>query len=212
MEKPLKERLFQAIMTSGLVKKTPPCSEELASAQLIPEKIEVSRFNGLTDRSGEEIYGKMIVDYKYINERGETIQVKNARVISSQLCVRYELPSSYGVNSFLNGIVGRDGSRSNCNDNYNDYIEGIIDKPVKVPFDVDITKTSIGKRVLDRFDKFADERFLSDPRSSYSIEDANNEKGGYRTTRKYKKKRVRGSKKRRGSVKRRPRVSSRKRK
>jgi hypothetical protein len=193
-------RIYDAMKAVGLVKKTPPCSEKLAVAQLFPEKIERIRFNGLTDRSGVEIYGKMIVDYKYINEAGKTIQVSNARVISSQLCLRYELPSSYGDESFLNGIVGRNESRSDCNENYNNYIERTIDKPVKVPFDVDIKKSSIGKRILDS----ADKTLLPNDSSSFdTIEDANNEKGGSRLTRKYKKKRVSKSKKRRGS---RPRV------
>lgn len=207
MEEPLKERLFKAMMSSGLVKKTPPCSEELAVAQLIPGEIEITRFNGLTDRSGKEIYGKMIVDYKYINEHDETIQVRNARVISSKLCLKYELPSSYGYESYLNGIVGRDGSRSDCNENYNDYIEGTIAKPIKVPFDVDITRTSIGKRIFDSVNKTLSP---DDDRSLFNnIEDANNDKGGSRLTRKSKKKRSRITKKRRGS---RYRISTRKRK
>lgn len=200
-------RIYNAMKDVGLVNKTPPCSEKLADAQLIPEKIERTRFNGLTDRSGVEIYGKMIVDYKYINDRDETIQVSNARVISSQLCLRYELPSSYGYESYLNGIVGRDGSRSDCNENYNLYIEGNLTKPIKVPFDVDITRTSIGKRILNSVNKTLSP---DDDRSfKNNIEDANKEKGGSRPTRKYKKKRSRVTKKRRGT---RTRIATRKRK
>lgn len=198
MEKSLKELLYESV----ILKKTPSCYEELAGTQLKPETIEISRFNRLTDRNNKKILGKKIVDYKYINDAGQTMQVRNSRVRSSQLCVEYQLPVKYGINSFIKGVIGQNSD--NCNDNYDMYISGKIKIPVWVPFDVDITNHSIGKRLINSAGKFVNENLLpSDTISkSTNIEDINKE-GGSRLTKKYYKKRTRVTKKRRGLINRR---------
>lgn len=190
----IREQLFNKVFV-----KTPVCSEKLADAQLIPERIETTRFNGLTDRNGNgnNILEGMIVSYKYINETGQTMQVINSRVVKDRPCIEYQLPAGHRVN-FLFGVAEKrnewvedDGKDKFCNNEFESYKNKESKIPVNVPFDVEITGSSIGKRIFQRF------------ASNKGVP------GGSRLTRKFKKKRVSKSKKRRGS---RTRVSTRKRK
>lgn len=187
-----REELF-----NKLFNKTPPCSEKEADAQLIPEKIEITRFNGLTDRKVREIYGNMIVDYKYINELGKTMQVINSRVLKDTPCIEYQLPTGHTPN-FLSGVAEKqnnwvedDGKDKFCNNEFESYKNNKLLVPVNVPFDIDITGSSIGKRIYNSF------------KSDKGVP------GGSRPTRKCKKKRSHVTKKRRGT---RTRIATRKRK
>jgi len=186
----IREQLFNKVFV-----KTPDCSEKLADAQLIPGMIDMTRFNGLTDRKeGREILQGMIVSYKYINEAGKTMQVINSRVLKHIPCIEYQLPAGHSQ-IFLNGVAEKrndwveDHQKEKfCNNQFESYKNKEIPVPVNIPFDIDITGSSIGKRMFGSVN------------------------AGSQITRKYKKKRVRGSKKRRGSAKRRSHISSRKRK
>jgi hypothetical protein len=188
----IRQQLFNKVFV-----KTPPCSEESAGAELIPERIETTRFNGLTDRKGNNILEGMIVSYKYINETGQTMQVINSRVVKDRPCIEYQLPAGHRVNVLFgvaekrNEWVEDDAKDKFCNNEFESYKNKESKIPVNVPFDVDITGSSIGKRIFQRL------------QSNKGVP------GGSRLTRKYKKKRVSKSKKRRGS---RTRVSTRKRK
>lgn len=184
----IREQLFNKVFV-----KTPDCSEKLADAQLIPGMIDMTRFNGLTDRKkGIEILQGMIVSYKYINEAGKTMQVINSRVLKHIPCIEYQLPAGHSQ-IFLNGVAEKrndwveDNQKEKfCNNQFESYKNKELPVPVNIPFDIDITGSSIGKRMFGSVN------------------------AGSQITRKYKKKRVRGSKKRRGSVKRRSRISRRK--
>ena len=191
MESPptMREQLFNKVFV-----KTSECSEKLADVQLNPDIIDLTRFNSLTDRKGKQILQHMIVSYKYINDVGQTMQVINSRVLKDRPCIEYQLPAD-NPKIFLSGVAEKrndwveDDQRDKvCNHEFELYKNKsslpVNVLPVNVPFDIDITGSSIGKRMFG----------------------AN---AGSHTTRKYKKKRVRGSKKKRGS---RSRSSSRKRK
>ena len=180
----MREQLFNKVFV-----KTPDCSEKLADVQLIPGIIELTRFNSLTDRIGKQIFKDMIVSYKYINNVGKTMQVINSRVLKDKPCIEYQLPADNpkiflsGVAEKLNDWVEDDQRDKVCNHEFELY-KNKSSLPVNVPFDIEITGSSIGKRMFG----------------------AN---AGSRPTRKYKKKRSRVTKKKRGS---RSRISSRKRK
>lgn len=180
----MREQLFNKVFV-----KTPDCSEKLADVQLIPDIIELTRFNSLTDRKGRQIFKDMIVSYKYINNVGQTMQVINSRVLKDTPCIEYQLPAN-NPKIFLNGVAEKrndwvkDDQRDKvCNHEFELY-KNKSSLPVNVPFDIDITGSSIVKRMFG----------------------AN---AGSRPTRKYKKKRSRVTKKKRGS---RSRISTRKRK
>jgi hypothetical protein len=185
----IREQLFNKVFV-----KTPVCSEKLADVQLIPGMIDMTRFNGLTDRKGNNILQGMIVSYKYINEAGKTMQVINSRVLKHIPCIEYQLPAGHpliflsGVTEKRNDWVEDHQKEKFCNNQFESYKNKELPVPVNIPFDIDITGSSIGKRMFGSVN------------------------AGSQITRKYKKKRARGSKKIRGSVKRRTRVSSRKRK
>ena len=193
-------KIYNAMKTIGLVKKTPPCSAKPADVQLIPDRIEITSFNGLTDRLGVKILKDMIVSYKYINNANKTIQVINSRVLKNIPCIEYQLPVYNGDKFTIEIITGVAEKRNDwveddqkekfCNENYK---KGIF---VNVPFDVEITGSSIGKRFFSNFTK-------------QEIRGSSGEEGGSRRTRKYKKKRSRVTKKRRGT---RTRIATRKRK
>jgi hypothetical protein len=185
-------KIYNAMKSIGLVKTTPMCSAKPADVQLIPDRIEITSFNGLTDRLGVKILKDMIVSYKYINNANKTIQVINSRVLKNIPCIEYQLPVYNGDKLTIEIITGVAEKRNDwveddqkekfCNENYK---KGIF---VNVPFDVEITGSSIGKRFFSNFTK-------------QEIRGSSGEEGGSRRTRKYKKKRTQTKKKRRGPIK-----------
>jgi hypothetical protein len=185
----IRQQMFDKVFV-----KTPDCSEKLADAQLIPSMIELARFNGLTDRKLQKILQGMIVSYKYINKDNQTMQVINSRVLKHIPCIEYQLPAGHpliflsGVAEKRNNWVEDDQKEKFCNNQFESYKNKELLVPVNIPFDIDITGSSIGKRMFGSVN------------------------AGSRLTRKYKKKRFRGSKKRRGSAKQKNRFVTRKRK
>lgn len=146
------------------------------------------------------------VNYKFKDKssRGDLITsvVTNARVLESEPCFVYE---HYNERGEIDPIIGP-GGKDNIRDEKNVCIKGLNKNTfswdenstitlLRVPYDVTIAAENKSGRALSAVrDMF------------------NTKQAGSRLTRKYKKKRLRGSKKRRSSVKRRSRVSSRKRK
>ena len=133
------------------------------------------------------------VNYKFKDKSstGDTIAwlVTNAKVISSDPCFEYEHYDTDGNPDNLKGPGGKYNMRSDdCVGKFWDETSSVI----RVPYDVTIVYENMGERTSDAIKRTM---FGSD-------------KAGSRLTKKYKKKRLRGSKKKKGS---RYRISSRKR-
>lgn len=147
------------------------------------------------------------VNYKFKDNssRGDLITsvVTNARVLESEPCFVYE---HYNERGEIDPIIGP-GGKDNIRDGKKMCINQL--KPNTFSWDDNTSPISLLRVPYDV--TIADEnksgRALSAVRDMF-----NTKKAGSRLTRKYNKKRLRGSKKRRSSVKRRSRVSSRKRK
>ena len=146
------------------------------------------------------------VNYKFKDKssRGDLITsvVTNARVLESDPCFEYEHYNERGEQDPIIGPGGKDNIRDEkkkCINNLNPDTFSWDDNTspislLRVPYDVTIAAENKTGRAFS------------------AVKGMFGANAGSHTTRKYKKKRVRGSKKRRGSVKHRSRISSRKRK